>query len=44
VHARYQVDRHWAADLGVDNLGDRSYFEYHPFPQRTVVAKLSYSY
>jgi iron complex outermembrane receptor protein len=44
VHARYQVDRHWAADLGVDNFGDRSYFEYHPFPQRTVVAKLSYAF
>jgi iron complex outermembrane receptor protein len=44
IHARYQVDRHWAADLGVDNLGDRTYFEYHPFPQRTLVAKLSYSF
>jgi iron complex outermembrane receptor protein len=44
IHARYQVDLHWAADLGVDNLGDRTYFEYHPFPQRTVVAKLSYSF
>ncbi len=44
VHARYQIDRHWAADLGVDNLGDVSYFQYHPFPQRTVVTKLSYSY
>ena len=44
VHARCQVDRHWAADLGVDNLGGVAYFEYHPFPQRTVVAKLDYSF
>ena len=44
VHVRYQVDRHWAADLGVDNLGGVSYFEFHPFPQRTVVAKLNYSF
>ena len=44
AHVRYQLDRRWAADVGVDNLGDRSYFLYHPFPQRTVVAKLNYVY
>jgi len=44
LHARYQLDRHWAAEAGVDNVGDRSYFEYHPFPQRTASIKLSYSY
>jgi iron complex outermembrane receptor protein len=44
VHAHYQIDRHWAADLGVDNLGGRSYFEFHPFPQRTAVAKLNYNF
>jgi len=42
IHARYQIDRHWAADVGVDNLGGVSYFEFHPFPQRTVVTKLNY--
>ena len=44
AHVRYQLDRHWAGDVGVDNLGGRSYFLYHPFPQRTVVAKLNYSF
>ncbi len=42
LHVRYRIDRHWAADVGVDNLGGVSYFEYHPFPQRTVVTKLDY--
>jgi iron complex outermembrane receptor protein len=44
AHARWQFDRHWAADLGVDNLTDRAYFLFHPFPQRTVVAKLDYAF
>lgn len=44
LHARYQIDRHWAAEAGVDNLGGVSYFEYHPFPQRTVVTKLTYEF
>ena len=26
-----------SAAVGVDNLTDRAYFLYHPFPQRTVV-------
>ena len=38
------INDHLAAGLGVDNLGDRNYFLFHPFPQRTVVADLKYSY
>jgi iron complex outermembrane recepter protein len=44
AHARYQIDRHWAAELGVDNLTNREYFLFHPFPQRTVSAKLNYAF
>ena len=43
VHLRYRLTPHLAADLGVDNLGGRSYFEFHPFPQRTVVFDLKYA-
>jgi iron complex outermembrane recepter protein len=38
ARATYRIDRHWSAALGVDNLLDRKYFLFHPFPQRTVVA------
>jgi iron complex outermembrane receptor protein len=38
ARAHYQIDRHWSASLGVDNLLDRKYFLFHPFPQRTIVA------
>ena len=36
VNAR--LGRNWSAGVGVDNLLDRKYFLFHPFPQRTVVA------
>ena len=44
AHARYEINDHLAAGLGVTNLGDRSYFLFHPFPRRTVVADLKYSF
>jgi iron complex outermembrane recepter protein len=44
AHVRYRINPHLAADVGVDNLGGRSYFLFHPFPQRTFVADLKYSF
>jgi iron complex outermembrane receptor protein len=38
----YKMDAHWSAAVGVDNLNDRNYFLFHPFPQRTVVGELRY--
>ncbi|MDB5461521.1 MAG: Outer rane receptor protein mostly Fe transport [Caulobacteraceae bacterium] len=44
VHVRYRINRHVTAGIGVDNLNDRSYFLFHPFPQRTLIADLKVSY
>jgi iron complex outermembrane receptor protein len=44
ARVRHQVDRHWSAALGVDNLNDREYFLFHPFPQRTFSAELRYDF
>ena len=44
AHVRYAVTRHLAAGLGVDNLTGQSYFLFHPFPQRTFIADLKYTY
>ena len=44
VHVRYRINPHLSADVGVDNLNDRAYFLFHPFPQRTVIAGLKYAY
>ena len=40
----YKVDRHWTAAAGVDNLTNRQYFLFHPFPERTIFAELKYDY
>jgi iron complex outermembrane receptor protein len=42
--ASYRLTSHLTASVGVDNLNDRAYFLYHPFPQRTVIADLKYAY
>lgn len=40
ARVRWRFDAHWSAALGVDNLGNRMYWNFHPFPQRTWVAEL----
>ena len=44
AHARYKITSHLAADVGVNNLLGRSYFLFHPFPQRTLVLDLKYRF
>jgi iron complex outermembrane recepter protein len=44
ARASYRIDRRWTAALGVDNLLDRTYFLFHPFPQRTVVGNLRFAF
>jgi iron complex outermembrane receptor protein len=44
AHARYQVSDHVTAGIGITNAGDRFYFLFHPFPQRTLIADLKVSY
>ena len=40
----YQIDEHWNAAFGIDNLNNRKYFLFHPFPQRTAIVELTYNY
>jgi iron complex outermembrane recepter protein len=44
ARATWRIDPHWSAAVGVDNLTDSSYFVFHPFPQRSVLAELRYVY
>jgi len=44
ARVRYRFDRHWSAAAGVDNLNNREYFLFHPFPQRTLYADLKYDF
>jgi iron complex outermembrane recepter protein len=43
THTNYRMNRHWSLGGGVDNLLNRKYFLFHPFPQRTYVANVKYS-
>jgi iron complex outermembrane receptor protein len=40
----YRANESWSASLGVDNLLNRKYFLFHPFPQRTFVGGLKYNF
>jgi len=44
ARAAWRLDEHWSAAIGIDNLGGRDYFLFHPFPQRTVQAELKFAY
>jgi iron complex outermembrane receptor protein len=43
ARAHYTFDTHWSAAFGIDNLNDRKYFIFHPFPQRTFLLELKYA-
>ncbi len=44
LRVRYRFDRHWTASVGVDNLNNRTYWAFHPYPQRTVLGELRWDY
>jgi len=44
THVNWNFSRHWALSGGVDNLLNRKYFLYHPFPQRTAMTELKFTY
>lgn len=41
---RYRLAPRTVASLGVDNLTDRSYWNFHPYPQRTWLADLKHNF
>ncbi len=43
ARARYAFDTNWSASVGIDNLNNRKYFLFHPFPQRTLLVELKYA-
>jgi iron complex outermembrane receptor protein len=38
----YRANENWSASFGVDNMLDRKYFLFHPFPHRTFLAGLKF--
>jgi len=44
ARVRYKIDRHWSTAVGIDNITNKDYFLFHPFPQRTLFAELKYDF
>jgi iron complex outermembrane receptor protein len=44
VRARYRFDKRWTLALGVDNIGDAEYWNFHPYPRRTYVAEVKFDF
>jgi iron complex outermembrane receptor protein len=44
VRVLYRLDRQWSAAVGVDNLNDYHYWNFHPYPQRSYSAELRFDY
>jgi iron complex outermembrane receptor protein len=44
ARASFRVGPHWQAALGIENVGDRRYFLFHPFPGRTFTAELAWRF
>ena len=42
VRVRYRINQQWSAALGIDNLNNYKYWNFHPYPQRTYVAELKF--
>ena len=42
--ARYRLGKYVEASLGIDNLTDKRYYVYHPYPGRTFVGELHASF
>lgn len=40
VRVRWVIDKQWSAAVGVDNLNNYQYWNFHPYPQRTYSAEL----
>jgi iron complex outermembrane receptor protein len=43
LRLRWQFDRQWQVAVGVDNLNNDRYWNFHPYPQRTWTAELKFN-
>lgn len=44
IRYRYRITPKAVASLGVDNLTDQTYWNFHPYPQRTYIADLKVNF
>ena len=41
ARVQYRFTKQWKAAVGIDNLGNATYWAFHPYPQRTFHAELA---
>jgi len=44
LRVRYQFAEQWAAALGIENLNNYEYWNFHPYPQRNYTAELRWDW
>ncbi len=42
LRVRWQITRQWSAAVGIDNLNNYQYWNFHPYPQRSYNAELRF--
>ena len=42
LRVRHRFDKQWSASFGVDNLTNRKHWNFHPYPQRSYTAEVSF--
>jgi iron complex outermembrane receptor protein len=42
LRLRYQFDRQWSAALGIDNLNNAKYWNFHPYPNRSYNVEVKF--
>jgi len=42
TRVRWQITRQWSAAVGIDNLNNDHYWNFHPYPQRSYRAEMSF--
>jgi len=42
LRVRYQINRQWSMAVGIDNLNNYQYWNFHPYPQRSYSAELKF--
>ena len=43
VRVRYQISKQASAAVGIDNLNNYQFWNFHPYPQRTYMAELKWT-
>lgn len=42
LRVRHRFDKQWSASFGIDNLTNKKYWNFHPYPQRSYSAEVSF--